>query len=189
MTIDEKYDLLPPPGQVQVPTSAVPDSVRERLLEALGETSAVWRDMEVNAFQDDAGVHLRVTMDLGDRPLHLSVHRQGTILHIDAPVLFNFPAEASHFVLGELSRLSPYLSLGFRIITAETAQEGNQNHPKDKEASRATEVLYAWGVYEYDMFVEAPAVLLYLMIAKIRDAGEKIQGLLARSAPVAELDA
>lgn len=90
-----------------------------------------------------------MTLDVGDRPLHLYVHEDGDVVQFDAPVLMNFPQEASHFVLKEVCGNNTHLS--FRVDEQVILENGQRS---DQEVSaQKTEVLHGWGRFEFETFV------------------------------------
>lgn len=113
MTIDEKYGLPALPKQLRVSANVFPRAVQGQFLEALDEITGLWREMDIDAFHGGGVIYLRVTLDVGDRPLHLYVHEDGDVVQFDAPVLMDFPSEASHFVLKEVCGHNTHLS--FRV--------------------------------------------------------------------------
>jgi hypothetical protein len=141
---------------------------------ALTELTDCWLEMNVDAFRHDDVVFLRVTLDVGDRPLYLYLHQDGDVLQIDAPILFDFPRTASHFVLKELCGSTTTLS--FRVDEMEVSidERGVDQRP----SVRKTDVLYGWGRYELDVFVEAVHALLLFFIANLTGAEKELRAFL-----------
>jgi hypothetical protein len=178
MNIDEKYGLFPIPKQYSVPTDAFPKPLHDRLVGALTELTDCWLEMNVDAFRHDDVVFLRVTLDVGDRPLYLYLHQDGGMLKIDAPVLLNFPREASHFVLKNLCGSSA--NLCFRIDEKDVRiEERGKNR---KPSVRKIEILYGSGNFELDVFVESAHARLPFLVAKYIQAEEELRAFLDRQA-------
>lgn len=165
MSIDQKYGFTAPTTGLSVPTDTFPQRVTERLLKTLEPLHDLWRAMDIDAFRQHGKVFLRITLDVGDRPLHLFVHEDGDVLQFDPPVMSSFPGHASHFVLTKLCGNNTYLSFRVDPQTSENA-EGEDA----RQVESATEVLTAWGRFEFEAFLEmAPALLPYLT-AKLTEA-------------------
>ncbi len=136
MAIDEQYGYPAVPEAFAVPVSSFPEAPRERRLGALDKVKGLWRDLEVTAFERGGTTYLRVTLDVGDRPLHLIVHEDGDVLQFDAPVLLGFPAAASHFVPSRLCGENVYLS--FRVDAQQrtgTDSEREHERPRPRRSS------------------------------------------------------
>lgn len=167
MTIDEHYGLPGVSEDVHTPLQRFPHALMEQLKDALAARSDLYRAAEWTAFKDAKGtVYLKATLDVGDRPFHLYLHEDGSTLQFDAPVLLDFPKEASHFVLTELCGRHSYLS--FRV---------------DRHGS---EVLYAWGRFEFRSFVEQSASLLPYLITWTTQAEKDVRGYLETSSRCAK---
>jgi hypothetical protein len=171
MTINERYGLPPLSKQVYTPTTDFPEAFRKQLLKALGELAGLWSKMDVDAFRRGDVVYLRVTLDVGDRPLHLYLHQDGDVLQFDAPVMFDFPAGASHFVLTELCGSTTNLS--FRVDEKDVLLgEGGTDR---KPSVSKTEVLYGWGRFEFETFTNTAHTLLPFLVAKLTQAEKELR--------------
>ncbi len=168
INIDQKYGLEPLPKHLVVPTSKFPAPIKERLLAALDKPGKPWGDMNIDAFGQGRGVCLRVTLDVGDRPLHLFAHEDGDVLQFDAPVLRKFPEKASHLVLTKLCGNNTYIS--FRV-------DEEQVH-KGKQQGEPNEVLYGWGRFEFNTFVASAFALLPYLIIKLTEAELELRSFL-----------
>lgn len=174
MTIDEKYGLPPLPKQFHAPTSDFPNALCAELLEVLGEPAELWSTMDVDAFRRAGVVYLRVTLDVGDRPLHLYLHQDGDVLQLDAPVLFDFPAGASHFVLKELCGSTTNLS--FRVDEKDVLK--GEIGANRKPSLSKTEVLYGWGRFDFKAFTATAHALLPFLITKLTYAEKELRAFL-----------
>jgi hypothetical protein len=174
MTINEKYGLPPIPEHLSFSAGIFPRDFHDLLLKALTEVKGQWSEMEVDTFCHDGTMYLRVVLDVGDRPLYLYLHQDGDVLQIDAPILFDFPRTASYFVLKELCGSTTTLS--FRVDEMEVSidERGVDQRP----SVRKTDVLYGWGRYELDVFVEAVHALLLFLIANLTGAEKKLRAFL-----------
>lgn len=132
--------------------------------------------MEVDTFRHDDVVFLRVVLDVGDRPLYLYLHQDGDVLQIDAPILFDFPKMASHFVLKELCGSTTNLS--FRVDEKEVSID--ERGADQKPSVRKTEVLYGWRRCELDVFVVSAHALLPFLVAKLTEVEKELRAFLDR---------
>ena len=114
-----------------------------------------------------------MTLDLGNWPLHLLVHEDGDVLQFDAPIWMRFPEKASHLVLTKLCGSNTYLS--FRV-DEQPVRKGEQQEERN-------EVLYGWGRFEFDTFVESAYALLPYLIAKLADAEDELRTFLDEPSP------
>ena len=183
MAIDERYGYPTVPEAFAVPVSSFPEAPRERLLGALEKVEGLWRELEVTAFERGGTVYLRVTLDVGDRPLHLIIHEDGEVMQFDAPVLLGFPEAASHFVLSKLCGENVYLS--FRVDAQQRCGvEGEQEH-----GGQATEVeaLIGWGRFEFGRFVAMSGAFLPYIVAKLTEAERELRAFQNEPPPVFRL--
>ncbi len=176
MTINEKYGLPPIPEHLSFSADIFPKTFHDLLLKALTKVKGNWSEMEVDTFFHDDVVFLRVVLDVGDRPLFLYLHQDGDVLQIDAPILFDFPETAGHFVLKELCGSTTTVS--FRVDEMEVSidERGVDQRP----SVRKTDVLYGWGRYELDEFAEATFALLLFVIANLTGAEKQLRVFLDR---------
>ncbi len=183
MTIDERYGYPTVPEAFVVSVGRFPEGPRERLMGALEEVKGVWRELEVTAFERGGTMYLRVTLDVGDRPLHLIVHEDGEVMQFDAPVLLGFPAAASHFVLSRLCGENVYLS--FRVDAQQLGGAASEKE-QGEQASRA-EALIGWGRFEFGRFVEMSAAFLPYIVAKLTEAERELWAFQDEPSPVLKL--
>lgn len=190
MTIDEQYGLPVLAEVLRVPTSTFPRGVQERLTQALLGLPQLWRGMAFDAFLTKGVMYLRVALDVGDRPLYLFVHEDGSSLQFESPVWFDFPDRASYFVLSELCGSNTHLS--FRLdrhnqLAVHSAGVGEGCVIKKGAVTR--EVLYAWGRLEFDTFVDTAADLVPYLITRLTRAETKLRAFLDGPTPEPQLAA
>ena len=164
MTIDEWYGYPTVPEAFVVPVEQFSESPRERLMGALDKVKKVWHELEVTAFRRGGTTFLRVTLDVGDRPLHLYVHEDGDVLQFDAPVLLGFPKAASHFVLSRLCGENTYLS--FRVDAQQQI---------------------GWGRFEFGRFVAMSGAFLPYIVARLTEAERELRAFQDEPPPVLKM--
>jgi hypothetical protein len=158
---------------LRVPTHVFPKAVQEKLAKALLELPQLWRGMSFDAFRRGGAVYLRVALDVGDRPLYLFVHEDGTSFQFDSPIFLGFPERASYLVLSELCGANTYLS--FRLdrhkhLAVQDERAGMVGGQIIKTAAATREMLYAWERFEFDTFVGEAATLVPYIITKLTQA-------------------
>lgn len=173
MTIDDQHGLPPLAEALRVPTHIFPKAVQEKLVKALLELPQLWRGMSFDAFRRGGVVYLRVALDVADRPLYLFVHEDGRSFQFESPIFLAFPESASHFVLSELCGRNTYLS--FRLdrhkhLAVQDAGTSAGDGQVIQTAAATREVLYAWGRFEFDTFVEEAASLVPYIITNLLGA-------------------
>lgn len=166
MSIDHKYGFASLPESLRISRMSFPQKLYKPFVGALKEMKEVYREMDIGAFRQHGKLFLRVTLDVGDRPLHLLVHEDGDVLQFDAPVMTSFPSEASHFVLSELCSNNTYLSfrLDEQLLPGAAADGG-----------APTEVLMAWGRFELTTFLASAPMLLPYLIVKLTEAERELR--------------
>ena len=189
MTINERYGFAAFPEAVSAPLDDFPNALRRQLETTLIGLTHLWRAAEWSAFRDSRGtVYLRVTLDVGERPFHLCVFRDGSSLQFSAPVFSGFPKEASHFVLSELCGQNTYLS--FRVdrhARIGRVGESRQARSLDRDGSQVGKrdssqaVLMAWGRFEFDSFLEQSSSLLPYLVNRTTQAERDVRAFLEAS--------
>ncbi len=188
MTIDEQYGLPPLAEAFRIPTGAFPKAVQEKLVNALLKLPQLWRGLAFDAFRRGGVMYLRVALDVGDRPLYLFVHEDGTSFQFESPIFLDFPEQASHFVLTELCGNNTYLS--FRLDRHKQLAIRDASEDQVIETAAATqEVLYAWGRFEFDTFVEDAANLVPYLISRLTRAETELRAFLDEVPPESMLAA
>lgn len=164
--IDQKYGIKSPLEHLAVPTDSFTTAIKDQLLGELEKPNKSWYAMDIDAFLEGESMCLRVTLDVGDRPLHLFVQESGESVEFDAPVLMNFPQRASHMVLSRLCGNNPFMS--FRV----DEQQIDEGEPQGAQARdvRTNEVLYGYGWFEFDRFLESAFVLLPCFAVQLTEA-------------------
>ena len=142
--------------KMAVPLGCFPKALRVRLGDALTEHAGLWHHAAWDAFKTEDAVYLRVTLEVGDQPFMLYLHQDGEVLQFEAPLVQDFPIEASSFVLSELCGRNTLMS--FRVDF------------------KPSPTLYAWGRLEFDTFMKQHVELLPYLVSRLRVA----EGLLRK---------
>lgn len=183
MNIDEKYRLLPMSEELRAPIKNFPKDLRNQLMEVLIEHTELWFDVNFDALHRNGFMYLRVTLDTGDRPLHLQLREDGGTLMFDAPVLVDFPRRASYYVLSKFGASSPILNFG--VIQNDVRKgEGDDD---GKLSSYRTDVLYGWGGFEFEAFVRSADVYLPFLVARLTEVEKELRAYLEESPSVESL--
>jgi hypothetical protein len=149
-----------------------PEAVRERLVKALVSQHELWDDMRLEVIDADSP-YLRVTLSVSERLLYLFAPEDGKELSFQAPIMVDFPEQASHFVLTN-NGYSPYANfavgegLGRKQVEDATGQLVEQH----------VDVLYDYGKVGFDNFVDEPLHYLLRMVTSMGAAEEKVQEFL-----------
>lgn len=179
MEIDQIYGLESHPKHLVVPAGSFPTAIKGQLLKELDKPNKPWRAMDIDAFQQDKRVCLRLTLDLDNRPLHLFVPETGDVVQFDAPILMDFPERASHLDLSEVCGENPYMS--FRVD--EQPVDKGELQGDQEGAVQSTKVLYGWGQFEFDPFIESAFMILPLLVTSLDDAEADSRTFLDKSSP------
>jgi hypothetical protein len=176
MEIDQRYGLEALPEHLVVSTDKFPAAIKGQLLKELDKPNKPWRAMDIDALQQDEGVCLRLTLDLGNRPLHLFVPEAGDVVRFDAPILLNFPERASHLDLTELCGENPYLKFRVDEQPVEKGEQGAQ-----EGMVQSNKVLYGREQFEFDTFLESAFVILPFFVTSLDDAEAELRTFLDES--------
>ena len=133
-----------------VSLSCFPKALRVRLGDALTEHAGLWHHAAWDAFKTEDAVYLRVALEVGDQPFHLYLHQDGEVLQFEAPLVHDFPTEASSFVLSELCGRNTLMS--FRVDF------------------KPSPTLYAWGRLEFDTFMKQHTGFMPYLVIRLKDA-------------------
>lgn len=171
MKIDGKYGHPLLSDHVYAPVSDFPDDLYDRLVGALSGLAGLWSRMEVDAYRRDGVVHLRVTLDIGDRPLHLYLAEDSDMLLFDSPILFDFPSEASYFVLSQLCGKTTNLA----FWVAEREVHTGVGDEDQKLLLQKTDVLYGWRWFNLETFVSSAHELMPIVVSELTEAEKELR--------------
>ncbi len=183
MDIDEKYGLLPIPKELRAPMRNFPKAVRNQLMEVLIDHTELWFDVNFDALHRNGFMYLRVTLDTGDRPLHVQLREDGGTLIFDAPVMIDFPREASYYVLSKFGASSAILNFG---VIEKDIRKGEGDEDQKLSVYR-TDVLYGWGGLEFEAFVRSADVFLPFLVAKLTEVEKELRAYLGECPSVESL--
>lgn len=178
MDIDQRYGLETPPEHLVVSTDKFPIVIKDQMLKELDKPNKPWRAMDIDAFRQDNGVCLRLTLDLGNRPLHLFVPEEGNVVRFDAPILMNFPERARHLDLTKVCGENPYLKFRVDEQPVEKGEQGVQ-----EGMVQSNKVLYGLEQFEFDTFLESAFVILPFFVTSLDDAEAELRAFLDESSP------
>jgi len=158
MSIEARYNYL---GAHADHPTALPEWPAVRYLErVLDEVAGLYFDVEWQAFREEGGdIYVRVALDLGDRPMYLSIHDEGLTLKLEVPVWHSLPSHACSFVLTTLCRR--YSSFSFHLDAG------------------SADVLIAHAQFDIDASLEDLPMLLPYIARQVAQSVEEVRAHLS----------
>lgn len=149
----------------RIPLGDFPLTLYEQVHKALIPLSQHCWNVHTDAFSNAYGRHLRVNLDLGERPLRMLVDEAGKAVHFKVPVLTDLPARVRPFVEGELA--AAYPKLKFVVEQMQLEQAGV--YPRE------VDTLFVLGKARFETFLEHANQIVPELIETLEEIQEKLE--------------